>query len=271
MITETPYIKQIKDHGLTDDNYYNDNTFVTQSSLGYLDRSPMHYLQYLNGNIGSYESDAMRFGTAFHHFVLEPETFDDTYFILDTDNRPEPTRTMVLKANKEWKAQQMELSAGKLILEGKDYKTIKSMSMELSQADSVTPLFSGSTYEEIVVWEHKPTGIKCKGKVDIINREKGFIADVKTARSAQPDNFLDTIVERKYHRQAAFYLDAMGLKDYYIIAIEKTFPFAYCVYKLGDEILQEGRGMYEDSLSTLLECRKSDTYTSYNNGLTYDV
>lgn len=269
---ETPYAELIVNQTvLTDDTYYDDKEYVSQSSLSYIDKSSQHYTMYLHGQLGNYETAAMKFGTAFHHYVLEPETFDDTYAILDTDERPEPTRAMSLKANKEWKEEFMSSLNGRILLEKSDFNTIQKMCVELHRSVHMPKFFNGSSFEEIAVWKHKPTGIMCKGKIDIINREQGFIADLKTASSAHPDSFTETIISRKYHRQAAFYLDAFGLKDYYIIAIEKTFPFAYCIYRIKPETIDEGRKLYESALNKIKHVRTTQEQFFYNEEEIYEV
>ena len=87
----------------------------------------------------------------------------------------------------------------------------------------------GNSYEDIVVWKNKRTNINCKGKLDIVNSKKRFIADLKSTGDASLSGFKKSIRNFKYHKQAAFYLDALGYDDYYIIAVEKTAPYGFGV------------------------------------------
>ena len=62
----------------------------------------------------------------------------------------------------------------------------------------------------------------------------------------------------KYHMQAAYYLDALGYSDYFIIAIEKDRPHCVCTYKLSKEMIQEGRKLYMDGLKSYKKIIKND-------------
>ena len=265
------YSESIIDLEITDDNYYADDRYMSQSMLSYVEKSMRHYIEYVSGNIGNYETEAMKFGTAYHHFVLEPETFDDVYFILDLLERPEPTRSMNLAANKRWKEDIMLANVNKQLINSNDFDSIKCMAKELSTNNNIQDLFVGSEFEKIILWKNRESGVLCKGKIDIINEDKEFICDLKTCQTANPKVFKDTIVNRNYHRQAAFYLDAVGMKDYYIIAQEKVYPFAYCTYKLSDELIEEGRKEYQMLLNKFKTLNDGINFNHYNNGKIYEV
>lgn len=265
------YSESVLDLEVTDANYYLEEKYMSQSKLSYVDKSMRHYIEYCNGNIGQYETEAMKFGTAYHHFVLEPETFDDTYFILNLMDRPEPTRSMNLGVNKRWKKDVMLANVNKVLISSDDFETIKKMAVELSTNSNVTDMFVGSTFEKIMLWQNRESKVLCKAKIDIINEEKGFICDLKTTQSANPKVFTDTIVSRNYHRQAAFYLDSVGMKDYYIIAQEKVYPYGFCIYKLSEGLIQQGREDYQRLLNEYVDLKDNFNYEHYNQGKIYEV
>lgn len=265
------YSESIIDLEINDENYYEDKKYMSQSALSYVDKSMRHYIEYSMGNIGNYETEAMKFGTAYHHYVLEPETFYDNYFVLDLLDRPEPTRSMNLGVNKKWKEDIMLANASVIILNSDDFNKIKKMTAELFTSDAAQEMFVGSEFEKIQLWQNRESGIYCKGKIDIINEEKGFICDLKTAQSANPKVFTETIKNRNYHRQAAFYLDSVGLKDYYILAQEKTFPFGFCIYKLSQELIEEGRKDYQRLLNFYKDSEDNNKFKHYNNERIYEV
>jgi hypothetical protein len=95
--------------------------------------------------------------------------------------------------------------------------------------------------------------------------------DLKTTRNANPESFKETIIEQRYHMQAAYYCDALGFKDYYIYAIEKTKPHCVCLYKLSSETLEKGRILYNDAMSKFKMFLSHPTPTDYNNSSIYEI
>ena len=65
--------------------------------------------------------------------------------------------------------------------------------------------------------------------------------------------------------QAAFYLDALQMEDYYIFAIEKSAPYGLCVYKMGKSIIEEGRKEYVKGLHIMKEIWDTNINKDYNN------
>ena len=77
--------------------------------------------------------------------------------------------------------------------------------------------------------------------------------------------FEETIIKAKYHMQAAFYLDALQMENYYIFAIEKTAPYGLCVYKMGKSIIEEGRKEYTKGLHIMKKVWDTGISKDYNN------
>ena len=97
--------------------YYADSSHVTCSMLKYLLKSPAHLRSYLENREKS--TPAMVFGSAFHCMALEPEKFNERFYIFDTSFRPEKEKGMTSKINKAWKQEELKLAE----LEGKDLIT----------------------------------------------------------------------------------------------------------------------------------------------------
>ena len=64
---------------------YHSNNAISRSSLFQMSRSPAHF-KYAMENKET-ETDALRFGTMFHAFVLEPELFEKNYILVDKIDR----------------------------------------------------------------------------------------------------------------------------------------------------------------------------------------
>ena len=81
-------------------------TSFSYSAMSKLLVSPDEYLAYLSKEFkGTPETEL---GKAYHSLLLEPDTFKESVFVWDENDRPEPNKTFASKANKEWKANLME-------------------------------------------------------------------------------------------------------------------------------------------------------------------
>ena len=66
-------------------------------------------------------------------------------------------------------------------------------------------------------------------------------------------------------------LEAERAKETNIIAQEKVYPFAYCTYKLSDELIEEGRKEYQMLLNKFKSLNDGINFNHYNNGKVYEV
>lgn len=65
--------------------YYQDNTRVSNSSLGWFMESPQYFKDRLDGAVEGETSSAMNKGTMIHMYLLQPDEFWKTYEILNFD------------------------------------------------------------------------------------------------------------------------------------------------------------------------------------------
>tara|TARA_R100001443_G_scaffold112510_1_gene126061 strand:- start:57 stop:872 length:816 start_codon:yes stop_codon:yes gene_type:complete len=230
-------ITPIIDNEVTDLNYYDDHMYLTNSKLKlYLENPPRKFKYLLE--CPSKPSAAMKFGTAFHMFVLEDKEFSRHYAVEPDgiDKRTTLGKATLLKFN--------ESLNGKEPISHKDYVQILEMRTQLVQHKHYSLLEDSNQFEKIYLWKNETLDILCKGKLDAVNTRDKYIVDLKTTRDASPKAFKEIIINQKYHMQAAFYCDALGYKDYYIYAIEKSKPHCICVYKMSEDLLKMGRDIY---------------------------
>ena len=65
----------------SDEEYYGDWEYTTNSQLGYVKKSPAYYWKMRNG--GKLDTPALRFGALVHTLILEPEKFSELFFVFD--------------------------------------------------------------------------------------------------------------------------------------------------------------------------------------------
>lgn len=65
--------------------YYEDNSRISNSSLGWFKSSPNYFWKRLNGEIEGLTTSNMEFGTMVHMYLLQPEEFKRTYKVKDIE------------------------------------------------------------------------------------------------------------------------------------------------------------------------------------------
>ena len=73
-------MKLIKNHDLTHDTYYNDTEYVSNSMLNNLTGKSPEYFRFMMDNPQPV-TPAMKFGSAIHMNVLQPEEFNKHYVV----------------------------------------------------------------------------------------------------------------------------------------------------------------------------------------------
>jgi exodeoxyribonuclease VIII len=247
-------MKIIKEHSVTQDNYYDDTIYITNSMLSKLsEKSPAHFKYWLDNK--PEPTAAMQLGSAIHSAILTPLEFTKNYVVApDIDKRT--------KAGKEAWAKFVEENT-KTIITYKDKQMIKELYYSFYSDSYIKKLFSKGEPEQIVCFYDEISKLKCKSMIDYL-RNDGIIIDLKTTTDAS-NNFSHSINRYKYHKQAAFYMDAVGANRFFIVAVEKTRPYALNVFELSKETIQEGRELYRDELNMMSQCMEKDYWPSYGH------
>ena len=60
-------------------------TRVSFSSLNWLEKSPAYYQAMVQGQIVKEDTKNMAFGRAVHNYILQNNTFDENYIIIDCE------------------------------------------------------------------------------------------------------------------------------------------------------------------------------------------
>ena len=139
----------------------------------------------------------------------------------------------------------IELNKDKDIITEIEFECIKGMENAFFGNEEIVDLLVGKK-EVPMVWEDSLSSIKCKGKVDIINNNT--IVDIKTTQDASFEGFRRSAYKYGYNRQASYYLDGFGAKEFIFVVIEKKAPYNIGVYHCSDDFIDSGRKEYSDLL-----------------------
>lgn len=273
--------------------------YMSNSKLGLMERCPAKLRHHLDtGDID--ETPPLRFGSAEHAAVLEPQRFDRDYAIGPADqacHKCDPTdpncpacmgtgRTKLNKATtigKELWAKFEADNPGKTLLPAAEAADVKAMRTALffdernHKAQEV--LKRQGRAEVSVIWDDEIHGERCKGRLDYITAIDGYssVVDLKCVADAQRRVMSSKLASYGYHRQAAMYLDALAALDhlagrqakrrrYVFLVGEKSPPWIFSLYELDQESLRSGRILYRALLRHYQMCRDKNNWPGYTNG-----
>ena len=264
----------------TDEEYHADKDHISASALKKLKVSPAHYKE----EDEEKETDALLFGSAYHCFILEPDKFENQYYVFDDLNA---CQAIVAKANsdgkeiqkpratkeyKEWLKGQEQVSAGKIMIDLEDFNKLSAMRDRLMAHPYAKMLLNKGVNEQAYMGEIETEAgtIKVKFKPDHMSEGKKIITDLKTCMHTSLDGYTRHAADLDYHIQASFYSDLMEKTTgdgraykFFFIAQEKKKPFAFNIYESSPQFISQGRFEYEMLLQLYKYCLDNNTWPGY--------
>lgn len=176
---------------------------IDQSQLKQFLKNPADWA-YHRLNDDHKPTDAMKFGTAFHAYLLGTS---------DVVSLPEG-ESFRSKDNQKWRADQLE--AGNIIVSYNDMQLLKRMKEGIEQT-SLMPeypdymeIIEQGTKEQCIEWKDRQTGLMLKAKPDLIPAGADYLVDLKTAQKADAESFAKEVINYGYHIQTVFYRAAVA-------------------------------------------------------------
>jgi PDDEXK-like uncharacterized protein DUF3799 len=199
------------------------------------------------------DTAAYRLGRLTHCAVLEPMR-------LLKDFVASPFADFRTKAAQAWKAEQE--AAGKTVITEAQFQAAEAMQRAVWNHPLAKRHVMEGEPEATFTWTDARTGIDCRGRIDLLN---GSTVDLKSARSVAPTAFGRDAARFFYHVRMAFYRDgvrAVTGQDLpvVLVCVQKEPPWDVAVYRLSDEVLDQGRRIYEGLLDTLRICLDSGEF-----------
>jgi hypothetical protein len=248
--------------GLSITDYHEDKTAVSASRLKLLWKSPRHF----KAGPRPIDPKAGLIGNAFEKLLLEPETFEDEYFILnDIGIKAEiggarPTST---KAYKEWVQEQLNANEGKTQLSTDDWAMIFEMRNNCLQNDTVQELLTEGEVQTSIFYERN--GIRLKTRPDFV-RWNAFTLDVKTTGEIPtPANLQRVVWNYRYDVQAMLQVwgcEAIGkpVKRHFWLFVEKNPPYDVAVVAFDLDDMDFTTYQIDEKLELLTTCRESNSF-----------
>lgn len=110
------------------------------------------------------------------------------------------------------------------------------------------PLLTGHLPEVSILWERDD--VKLKARIDAWHPSTGTAVDLKTVRSARPNDVRKQISDLGYYQQARHYISGLELEtgrkygddlSWYFVTVQKTEPYTVSVHTLTDMALADAQ------------------------------
>jgi hypothetical protein len=228
--------------------------------------------RYMKGEV-KYKSDALDFGTLYDMLLFERDKAFDKYVIMSESSilsqlsdkaraSKKPSLTSEYKAVVA-KMKTEALEEGKTIVSHDDWQTANDMIDRLDTCGLLNTYLAGD-YQ--VGFLEELNGVQVKGFLDCLG--DGFISDSKSARSSE--KFRYAVRDFSYDIQAYIYTKVFGIKDFYWVVQEKTYPYLPALVKCTDETLFTGEMKFNDALVRIKQFLAED-YDPAKDYLQYEV
>lgn len=235
--------------------YHNEAPGISSSRLKHMLVSPAFYRLKLQRPM--LETDALRLGRMLHTQLLEPHRIDEEFAIWCDGRRQgndwglfslnNAGKTILTEAQLQWA---LDMATALRGLEDFPFASW------LDGMDGIQP----ATKEQSLFWIDEDTGLQCKARPDAMTLGASALAgDVKSARSADPEEFVRDLFKFRYDVQAAHYL--AGIKavhgvdaNFAFFTVEKEAPYVARTFLMTQEALAHGEKQRRFCLRLIRKC-----------------
>jgi len=127
----------------------------------------------------------------------------------------------------------LEKGKRELILTDDEEITLATMLLRLQESSLQEVVDHPDCQLEIDV-EAKVFGVDVRGRLDIFNKKKKIIGDLKTTSCTSYKQFFYSAVKYDYFRQAYLYQKMTGVSNFYFIAVSKYPPYNVFTLNVAD-------------------------------------
>lgn len=253
---------------LSDEEYYSIKDRLSASGIKYMDDCPAMYKSYIENGIE--KTTAMSQGSYVHAFTLEPNKIDTHYAYLKKELLPFPELDFRNAENKKFRNEWVELNKHKIVLtREEDYKEVVNGVNAISNNKVVQALLKGADFEVPFLWEQPETGALMRGKADIVNWNKRFVADIKKMPNLNPKYVQSEVFKRYIHTQAVCYLEMCSImsgeqfEDFFIIGVDLANGICQ-VFRLDFGVLEKGKETYLKVCEEYKKCVDTGVWSDYS-------
>lgn len=253
--------------------------YLGGSMLSLVLTNPQSFDHIYNKRNTSFDSEATKIGSLTHTLFMEPHKVDEEYHLIPQKYVNKDGKLIDWKENENYShvKDDIEVAGRKKRVTFKQLQTAQNYADKLSQSCAAEAI-ERSVIEPTFLCE-LDNGIKLKARPDMMEKERDICYNVKTARSADPNDFFREAIKFGYDISAALtaycYESAFGreLEDYVFIVVEKKEPYPVEIFSSNKPMYGEGSLTFmqfgalrlKKALGKYTECIKNNYWPSYEN------
>jgi hypothetical protein len=257
--------------GLTLEQYHQRAEWSHSQIEVLIDSPPLFAGQFITHEYERKKSDVFDDGTIVHDILSSGRPISDLVAIIPDEALNEDRH----RKGAAWKAWSVE-NYDKIQRKPEECDALTRMVDSVrSHKKAAWLLDADGHFEHSIVWTDEETGLALRARPDKISifSDEWVVSDIKTTRAEDTRQFSRAIADYGYHRQAAWYVDAvhsLGIEDvpaFCFITVNKTPAHECHVYELAPPAIELGR---EENRQILIElkhrldtndwrCRDADT------------
>jgi hypothetical protein len=270
-------------HGLPNDEYHGCKWAVSNSGLGAVLQSPLHYYaRNLDPNRPPERERAGQLeGNIAHCAILEPDEFGKRYRIVPADapRRPSVTQRNAKKPSEDtihaihWWDQWEADTGGATIITADQYEVAMRQSDSVRRLPQIADYLASGHAELSAFWRDEETQVYCRVRPDWTHRQgnEAVILDVKTFADASARAFARQAARKGYHRQDAMYSDGYAastlatVSRFVFVVVEPEWPFAANAIELDEASRHAGHQEYRRALGIYAQCKRENVWPGYSD------
>jgi exodeoxyribonuclease VIII len=233
---------------------------ISKSGLDRVALSPAHYRYQEKRE----PTRHMAIGSAIHSALLTPELYEIDYLRL---------REVTVRTASEYKSAVKEWpGGGDFVLTGPESAHVDGMQACVMADNNARELLAGDGYRESSLFVRDPVTNYCvRVRFDFLAADPlRPVVDLKKTQDCRANAFERSVVNYRYHVQAALYLDALEWatgqrRNFVMLALEEKLPHALKPYVIGPESLALGRKLYRDDLNKFVACTALNAWPCYDS------
>lgn len=252
------------------EEYHQRGEFFSSTNIKEMGKSPWHYYKNVICGEGK-PTTSQALGTVVHGALLE-NRFSELVAIptkwetmADQKKRGVETPRSVAKQKQDF----IDHHEGFAVSQA-DYEKVEGM-YEAFHQDALVQSFIGedNLVEVGFAYFDPEHEVKCRFRPDIINLEKGYIVDYKTAQSARESSFKWAVIRYGYHISAAHYMIGAqrlfpgAINNFYFIVQENSHPYACATYRLTATDIMFGATLRSQYIKKIQKFEKLQEWPGY--------
>lgn len=274
-------------------NFEEGTRIVRVSSLADFRTSPKHWM---HAQITpKTETKMMKLGTMLHMVLLEPQSFDQKYYVAESlDDIPETIeeiRAWVRAKGGEPRGSRKEdviasareidplfntrsgvlaaRCAGREIVSPEDWTLMEESVKSVGAHDMARELLLNPEHERVIeerMWaQFGGTNLVITGQPDCVIPKMSLCVEIKRSFASSPEAFERQAFAMGYHVQAAAYTELLAKRygrpfGFVWIVVEADAPHSVGVYAPDDAMLEAGRLELKGIMSKLNECFSTNSW-----------